>query len=402
MSTENRPACRLCGYRDHWLGDHLVEVHGVPVADYLRAYPLAPLASEEAVAQVTRLLASETVLTHPPPVTSLRVSFGGIPIKVNHDVPASACLPLPAFYRIPEHGALAADVAEVAIYLHRKRPTYISGPQGTGKDAVIHAFSAWTRTPGLMFQVEPAADIRAWFFSHEFNEKGTFWKEGELLVALRDGYKTPSGRIIPYIILITDFDRATKEQAESLRLVLDSISGRVKGPGGVTYDVFPGTTIVVTANTTGGGDASGRYVSANVIDSSIMDRFERAIKFHMLEWKDEESIVRNKFPVLVERCPSVFDQVGKATAAMRTAIAAEQIYAEFSHRAVCSWLGAASDIVETLDDVPKDILTRAFRVIEDKMPDIQTASDVLTAVGVHLKGGVHPSGGGTGKGKGKP
>lgn len=365
------------------------------VGDYLRAYPRAPLASEDAVAQVTKLLPSEKTLAHPPAVTNLKFDFGGIPVKVNHDVPTSACLPLPAFYQLPKHGALATDVAEASVYLHRRRSTYISGPQGTGKDAIVHAWSAWTRTPGLMFQVEPAADIRAWFFSHEFNEKGTFWKEGELLIALRDGYRTPTGRVLPYLILITDFDRATKEQAESLRLVLDSISGRIKGPGGVTYDVYPGTTIVVTANTTGGGDASGRYVSANVIDSSIMDRFERAIKFHMMDWKDEDVIVRNKFPVLVERCPHIFVQVGKATAAMRAAIAAERIYAEFSHRAVCSWLSAASDIVDTMDDVPDNLLVRAFRVIEDKMPDPQTATDALTTVGVHIKGGVHPAGGKT-------
>lgn len=394
MRPEFQPACRVCGHRAHWLGDHLVEAHGLSVAAYLQQYLHAPLASTEAEEIVRRALPNEKLLSHPPPPTSLHILFGGVRVPVNHDVPESACLPLPPSYRIPQHGQLAADIAEVAIYLLRRRSTFISGSQGTGKDALVHAWSAMTRSPGLMFQVEPAADIRAWFFSHEFNKDGTFWKEGDLLVALRDGYLTSTGRRIPYIILITDFDRATKEQAESLRLVLDTISGRIKGPGGSTYNVFPGTTIVVTANTTGGGDASGRYVSANIIDSSIMDRFDRSIKFHMMDWQDEEVIVRTKFPVLVERCPTIFSQVGKSTEALRIAIAAEKVYAEFSHRAVCSWLGAASDIVEALDDVPENLLKRAFRVIEDKMPDIQTASDVATIVGTHIKGGLLPSGGG--------
>jgi len=393
MTIENRPACRLCGHRDDWLGDHLVETHALSVKDYLGQYPNAPLASEAIAKVVASRLPDTSALAHPPPPNTLSILFGGVSVPINSDVPEESCLPLPADYRIPQHGALADDVATTAIFLRNRRSTYISGPQGTGKDAVIHAWSALTRSPGLMFQVEPGADIRAWFFSHEFNEKGTFWKEGDLLTALREGYQTKSGRRIPYIILITDFDRATKEQAESLRLVLDSIAGRIKGPGGVTYTVFPGTQIVVTANTTGGGDASGRYVSANIIDSSIMDRFERAIKFHMMDWRDEEVVVRAKFPVLVERCPAVFTQVGRATEALRVAIASESIYAEFSHRALCSWLGAATDIVTTCDDVPDDLLKRAFRVIEDKMPDIQTASDVLTCVGTYIQGGLFPSNG---------
>jgi MoxR-like ATPase len=393
MSTELRPACRLCGHRDHWLGDHLVEKHDVSIETYLSTFPSAPLASAEATQAVSRTLPALSAVAHPPPPQSLRIVFAGATVPVNYDVPEDACLPLPEAYRVPQHGQLATDVAEVVIYLLRHRPTYIWGPQGTGKDAVVHAFSAHARIPGLLFQVEPGADIRAWFFSHEFNKDGTFWKEGDLLKALRDGYLTPTGRRVPYLILITDFDRATKEQAESLRLVLDSISGRVKGPAGVTYTVMPGTTIVVTANTAGGGDATGRYVSANTMDSSILDRFERAIKFHMMDWLDEEVVVRAKFPTLVERCPDVFRQVGAATKALRAATQAEILYAEFSHRGVCSWLGAASDLVEALDDVPKNLLTRAFRVVQDKMPDPDTSDTAWRTVDSHIKGGVLPSSG---------
>ena len=391
MSTETRPACRVCGHREHWLGDHVVEAHGMSLRDYSARYPKAPLASEEAEKVVRKTLCAEKVLRHPPPVDKLTVLFGGVPFPVNPDVPAEACLPLPDAYRIPVHGQLAEDVADTAVHLLYRRSIYISGSQGTGKDASIHAWSAWTRSPGQMFQVDPAADIRAWFFSHEFNKEGTYWKEGELLLALRDGYLTTSGRRIPYTILITDFDRATKEQAESLRLVLDSISGRVKGPGGVTYKVFPGTQIVVTANTTGGGDASGRYISANVIDSSIMDRFDRAVKFHPMDWKDEEPIVRSKFPALVEMCPAAFTQAGRVTESIRTAIATETVYAEFSHRAVCSWLGAAEDLVRLLGVVPKNLLQRSFRVILDKMPDPQTSSDIAALANAHIKDGLLPS-----------
>lgn len=386
---EKRPACRECGYRDHWLGDHLIEEHSITIEDYLLKYPEAPLASQEAYDLLK--LSKDITPKHPPPLSELKVRFAGVTVPVNYDVPESACLPIPPAYRVPEYGLLLEDVSEAAIHLSRARSTYIWGPQGTGKDAFVHAYSGITRTPGLMFQMEPSADIRAWFFSHEFNKDGTFWQEGSLLKALREGYKTSSGRRIPYLILITDFDRAVKEQAESLRLVLDSIEGRVKGPGGVTYSVLPGTMIVVTANTAGGGDATGRYVSANVIDSSILDRFQRAIQFHAMDWRDEEIIVRSKSPTLVEHCPNVFAQIGKATGALRAAVAAEQIYAEFSHRAVCAWCDAASDIISVMGKVPDNLLQRAFRVISDKMPDKETQDALKKLADSHLKGGTLPN-----------
>lgn len=392
--TIETPACRECGHRDHWLGEHIIEAHLMSLPDYLKRYPGAPLASKAAQNELNRGTADlRKHQQKPPEVTSLSIDFAGVRAKVNFDVPESACLKLPDAYRIPQYGELAKDVREAAVSLARGRSMYVWGLPGTGKDALFHAFSWMSRTPGLIFQVEPSADIRAWFFSHEFNKDGTYWAEGELLKALRDGYTTPSGRKVPYIILITDFDRATKEQAESLRLVLDSIEGRVKGPAGVTYKVFPGTQVVVTANTAGGGDSRGRMISANVIDASILDRFGRAYEFHWMDWQDEEVIVRDKFPLLVERCPAVFGQIGAATGALRKAIASDELYAEFSHRALCAWLGHAEDIVAVEDKVPADLVKRAFRAVLDKLPDAETRDAAIHLASPHISGGALPKAG---------
>jgi len=392
--TFETPACRVCGHRDHWLGEHIIEAHAMSLPEYLRRYPGAPLASQAALAELNRGCADLRKNQQPPPgIDALSIDFAGVRTRVSPDVPESACLKLPDAYRIPQYGELAKDVREAAISLARGRSMYIWGLPGTGKDALFHAFSWMTRTPGLIFQVEPSADIRAWFFSHEFNKEGTYWAEGELLKTLRDGYTTPTGRKVPYLILITDFDRATKEQAESLRLVLDSIEGRVKGPAGVTYKVFPGTQVVVTANTAGGGDTRGRMISANVIDASILDRFGRAYEFHWMDWQDEEVIVRNKFPLLEERCPSVFSQIGAATGSLRKAIASDELYAEFSHRALCAWLGHAEDIVAIEDKVPQDLVKRAFRAVLDKLPDAETRDQAVHLISSHIQGGALPKAG---------
>ena len=379
--ASNTVGCALCGHAAPWIGEHVQSAHGMSVAEYEAAH--GPVAS----AALASALDVDAPTRRHPNMADIRIEFAGVKPVVNADIPASACLPLPDAYRVPAHGALAADIREAAVSLVRGRSMYVWGLPGSGKDALFHAWSALTRSPALIFQVEPGADVRSWFFTHEFNKEGTYWQEGELLKALRDGYTTPTGRKVPYIILITDFDRATKEQAESMRLVMDSISGRVKGPNGSTYPVLAGTRIVVTANTAGAGDSRGRCTSSNVIDASILDRFERAFEFHWMDWRDEGPIVKEKFPLLLAKAPGAFDQVGKATEALRKAIQDEALYAEFSHRALCAWLGHAEDIIAVSDSVPADVLRRAFRSVADKMPDAETRAEALRIIDPHLRGG---------------
>jgi hypothetical protein len=370
------------------LGDHLLEVHGLTLDGYLKAYPGSPTVSQEAMGLFDKERAKGVRREGPPPDTSLSVSLRGFDVPVNPDVDVADCLPLPDHYRFPEHGDLAVDIVEALISIIRGRHTYIFGLPGSGKDALLHAFSYLTRRPTLIRQVDPNVDIESWLYTREFDDHGTAWKEQELLLALRDGYLTSTGRRLPYTILITDFDRANKAQAEFLRMILDSISGRVRGPAGKIYTVFPGTQIVVTANTAGGGDTRGRMVSANVIDGSILDRFERVFQFHWMEWKDEEPIVKAKFPFLAQRCPGMFQQVGKATGSLRDAVYKETLYAEFSHRGVCKWLGHAEDIIAMTGSVPKNLPSRAARAFLDGMPDDETRLQAQRLIDPHIKGGV--------------
>lgn len=395
-TAPSKPACRICGHEDYFLGEHLAEVHNLTIDGYLAAYPGSPTVAQEILDNIEKRREKNVRREHPPADTNLTVDLRGFKAAVNADVPADACLPLPDHYRLPEHGDLAIDVVEALISILRGRHTYIHGLPGTGKDALIHAVSALLRRPTLIRQVDPNVDVESWLYTREFDEKGTKWKEQELLVALREGYLTSTGRRIPYIILITDIDRATKSQAEFLRMILDSISGRVRGPAGRIYKTLPGSQIIVTANTAGGGDPRGRMVSANVIDGSILDRFERTYQFHWMDWKDEGPICLAKFPLLAQRCPDIFNQIGKATASLRDAIAKEQLYAEFSHRAVCSWLGHAEDIVAMVGDVPKNLAQRAARAYLDKMPDEETRLTAERLVDPFIKGGVVGVGAGPG------
>lgn len=379
--------CKKCGFvaRDY-LGNHLLEAHQLSAQEYLTQYPDAPTASKRLLERFKKQHGNPR-RSAPPDPSSLTIEFARIEFNVNADVPPEACLPMPDHYRVPQTGALAKDIEHAVVALRQGRSLYIWGMPGSGKDALLHAWSYYTRTPTLLRQVTPGSDIESWFFSRAFNEKGTYWEEGEVLVALRDGYLTPTGKRVPYLFVVTDFDRATREQAEHLRLITDSIQGRVNGPMGKIERLFPGTRIAVTANTSGAGDDRGRMISANPIDASILDRFERTFQFPWMDWEDEEIICRNKFPVLAQRSPEVFKKLGRATVALRKAIVDGELYAEFSHRAVCKILGHAQDILDCYSGkkVTPDLLKRASRAWLDSLPDDECREAARKMMDPHFK-----------------
>ncbi len=399
MSDSIQIECKECG-TEHadYLGDHLVEAHSMTGSEYLTKHPGAPTMSKRLAARAAKKSPRREA---PPAPDKLTVDISGITFPVNVDVPASACLPPPEAYRFPQHGKLAQDCRHTAISIRKKRHGYLHGLPGTGKDAFLHAISALTRTPAMIRSIKPGVNIQHWFYSRSFNKDGTEWERGPLLDALVNGYEVrdATGKVtgrIPYILVITDFDRADRAQAEHLRLIMDTTQGRVEGPQGKTENVIPGTMVWATGNSAGSGDTRGRCISSNVIDASIMDRFDRVYEFHWMSWKDEEPICRAKFPLLVERCPWLFDQVGECTASLRKAILNQSLYAEFSHRGVCTILEHAQDLVEVNagKDVPKDIIVGAARAWLDRLGDPVTKEAAIKAMDAFVPGGMLDNGGG--------
>jgi MoxR-like ATPase len=379
------------------LGDHLAETHEIGLTEYLVSFPGADTVSQECL-DVFEAEKKDHIRRVGPPVhenLAIQILDLPAPVNVNWDVPEAVCLPMVPHFLFPTHGELSVDVLEAIIAFLCGRDVYVWGMPGSGKDALFHALCWMLRRPSAMYQVRPGTDVESWLFTQELIDGETVWTEGPLFKQLTEGYLTASGRRIPYTILITDLDRADEDQAEILRLILDTTKGRVPGPRGIVKDMFPGTQIVMTGNTAGGGDERGRMVSAQIMDASILDRFDRVFEFHWMDWADEGQIVRAKFPLLVERVPDLFKQVGAATASIRKSIHSKKVYAEFSHRGLCSWLGHCEDIIRMTGNVPQDLAERGARAFLDKMPDPTTRLAVKRLIDPHIKGGVLD------KGKGK-
>jgi len=385
--------CAICGHKDLSLADHLTEAHNMSVAEYQVAHKGKPVISNllleiESATQpkVTRRAGKD--------LDELSVAFAGLDLDVWHDVPASACLPMPANYRLPKYGTLGKDISRAALYTASRFHEWISGTPGTGKDAFIHAFSAMLRRPALMITIAPGMDLESYLYTRSFapDEDGnvqTFWEYGQLWKALTEGYVTADGTVRPYIVLLSDADRATKAQIETLRLMLDSIEGRVMSPDGEAVTVVPGTQFVATANSQGGGDTTGRCISARAIDSSIMNRFNTKVIFHGMSWKDEVEVMRSKFPVLFGKHPDALDTIGACTKALRSCIDKGELYMEFSHRDVCNWASVCEAQLKWRPNAKTDrLLQDSARSWIDGLPDEETRMEATRVIDPYMKGGV--------------
>lgn len=351
--------------------------------EYLEKFPDAQVASKAIIerARMADEVQGIRERRHPPSPDALSIDFAGVRMPMNSDVATTDCLKLPRSYLIPEHGELAADVAEAAIILKGRSPLWIHGPPGCGKDAFVHAFSYMTHTPAVALQIDPNTNIKSWFHRRAFGRHGkTYDEEGRLLKALRDGYTTMTGRRIPYLILISDFDRADPDQMEGLRSCIESIGGRVQGAKGEFYDVLEGTRFVFTANSVGGGDEFGRCITSKPVDASFMDRLS-AIRFHWLAWKDEEKILRDKFPLFCDRLGNWMNKIKDVTKTLREKINNEEIDIEFSHRSLEKWFSHAEKIIEfgNHSDLPRKVISRGARVgFLDSIKDRATLEEVVT------------------------
>lgn len=386
MTAAQRIKCEICDHTGHYLPDHLAEAHNLTVEAYLADHPNAPLESDAVIEMFDKSI-ENTRRKAPPALEELYTQIGDFRFRVNHDVPEEACLPLPDHYRLPKYGGNAKACKRILRYLTCGRSVWCHGGPGGGKDALPSAWSWWTRTPSEIFPINPDVDIQPWFFYKTFDENGVVWKYGRLFDCLVNGYTSPSGRRHPMLIVLSDFDRAGRSQADAIRLVADSIEGRVKGPDGKTYKVLPGTLIYITANTMGSGDPTGKAVSANVIDSTIINRIERKVLMPMMDWRDEEPIIRAKFPRFAEVCGDLLKNVGNAVSALRKAVENGDLYGEFSHRDLCTWIGDCEDILTVTSNPPKDLLKQGFMSYCEGLPDPQTVQQALTLCDPHFKGG---------------
>lgn len=315
--------CLVCGARvPHFLPGHLQDAHKIGVDDYLETYPGAPTLSPRLYERLQARLGPDRPR---PGLQSRDIQIAGIPHRVHLGVPKSACLPMPQRYRLPEKGLAGKDLMHLSLALTSANAIWVHGPTGSGKDAVFHFFSVATQRPTLLVQILPKVDLRPWIMTRGYRGGELTWEDGPLVRAVRDGY---GEQRVPYMVLLTDIDRAEPDQLEILRIMLDSIQGRIVAPTG-THEVLRGTQFVATANTTGSGEGAMEHVTARAQDISTLNRFDVKIGWHYPEESEVLLTLQESFPSL-SAVTHFFDLMGKVLKSLRNASAS--LGAAFSMR----------------------------------------------------------------------
>lgn len=310
----------------------------------------------------------------------------GIDLPVDAGVPESVCLPMPSGYMHPTKGKALKQHKRVTLAVKKGRKVFVHGAPGTGKDAIFHALSAKMGIPAEIRTFNPNTDVNHWFFSREIGADGTSWSYSNLWRALTEGYTGDDGVVRPYMVVFSDIDRATPEQLEAFRLLLDTTSGRITGPTGDVFAILPGTRFVFTANSCGTGDPTGR-MSSQAMDASMLDRMGRFVEFDYMAWSDEETILSGKFPTVVEACPDLLTQLGGAVASIRDAIKKGTLYAELTHRGLCEIMMECEDLLDEAGGrVPANLLRHGLNAWLCRLGDQQLVAKSLCDAAI--KGGV--------------
>lgn len=311
-----KATCKICGWEGHLLLPHL-GAHNMTISQYREMYPDASTVSDRLRDCVGTTLSPE----HPriPVTQGCEVELAGIRFPVNLNVPEEVCLPIPKHYVLPTGGAMGKVVGHLMVGLKGRKSCWIYGPTGSGKDAILHFFSHITRTPTVFIEMRPGEDISGLICSRGFQNGNTVWEEGRVLRALRDGYEVKTGdkvERVPYMVLISDIDRATPEQIEMLRPILDSIEGRICRPDGEVDRVLPGSLVVATANTAGDGARSVMYVTAQTQDVSILNRFDLFFHLGYPDWPVWAKAIQSGYKNLLEENPHLIDLLGQFVRAL--------------------------------------------------------------------------------------
>ena len=308
-----------------------------------------------------------------------------ISLSVDRGVSPQDCLTPPRDYHWPTVGGARDGAYRALLALARGRNCYIWGPPGTGKDALVHTYSALTRRPAVAVTFRPGADLAPWFYTRRIDASGTSWEYGHLWRALTEGVQGEDGVPRPALVLLSDVDRADMAQLEWFRVLVDSIEGRILGPDGQMVPVLPGTQFVCTANTCGGGDLRGRLVSAQAMDASILDRLGRKIELPYLHWSDESAVLQTRYAGLEAAVPGLFAALGRATEALRRAVRGEALHADFTHRSLCDVLDECADRADHAGEASLKLLAQSFSAwLEGLEPEVRL--NAIRLIDPHLGG----------------
>jgi len=275
-------------------------------------------------------------------------SFSGINAKVNPltdtDLKKANCFAPAVKHYVPTTDRWVQLAVMTA--LKSKKHLYVHGKAGSGKDALFQQVANQYRIPFINLSFKEGVDVNEWIIRREIKaEQGGFStkiEEGVLLKAIK-GFECEDGSRIPYMILISDMDRALPSQLEVLRQALqEGTSAYLINPiDGEPINVLEGTLFALTGNSALDGDLRGNMVS-NRLDASILNRLV-CVRANNPTDEFYIKILANEFPTLTKDQCQLLITCMNATSKMAEDLA---LPIEISIRTTKAWARLAIDALE--------------------------------------------------------
>jgi hypothetical protein len=163
-------------------------------------------------------------------------------------------------------------------------PTRLIGPPATGKTSGIQQACAHMGIPCRVIQCGKGLTEYTLLGEQTIDGGDVVFQDGILPRLFKSA--TPE---VPHVVVIDEGDHLKKEIQSVLHGVLEG--GFLDLPSGETVIVPDNVIFVMTANTYGTGDITGRHSSANVSDDAFISRWTRSFTVDYLKPDEERALL---------------------------------------------------------------------------------------------------------------
>jgi hypothetical protein len=272
--------------------------------------------------------------------------------------------------------------------LKSKRHIYIQGESSAGKDSLVQQIAAEFRIPFKVFSFKDGATPNHWINRIDLkeNQNGEIEStliEGELSKAVK-GFQSKNGNIYPYLVLLSDIDRAKPADLDILKhaLQIGNSAFLINPIDGKAIPILKGTIFVATGNSGVDSSTNGHMIYQK-IDASMINRFLK-IKAYSPSNSFEQAMIKKEFPFLPDDDVLL---VVNCLHSIKKAIRQFNYPLEFGMRDASNWTKFALDLLNlNLVNNFSEGMEKAFDVVVRGAFQDETSSDALYgALDLYLK-----------------